>query len=72
MKLCINCVHHVMDVEVPKAKFARCGREPRLSPVDGSLPDINDLPFCSSQRIGHPVLNRCGLEATHFEEKANV
>ena len=72
MKLCINCKHHVVDPDVPKSKYARCGYNRPVSLVDGQPVPVNDLSFCSSQRIGFISKLNCGTEGQFFEEATNV
>ena len=72
MKLCINCKHHVVDVDVPKSKYTRCGYNRPVSLVDGQPVPVNDLTFCSSQRIGRFNSTVCGIEGQFFEEASNV
>lgn len=72
MKICITCKHHVVDVDVPKTKYTRCGYNRQISLVDGQPVPIDFLPYCASQRIGQATITSCGKEGQYFEENTNV
>jgi len=71
MKLCINCKHYVVDDSLPKTKYSRCGRIWRISPVDGEKSPLEQLPYCSVERLANGT-QHCDQEGQFFEEATNV
>ena len=73
MKLCIDCECYQPNPH-SHARYGKCTRNDCISPVDGSVVSIEDLPYCSVERKNYEALDTCGIEAKYFvaKEIANV
>ena len=67
MKLCINCKYFEV-AENARNTFAKCTRGRVLSPVDGSPTTLDELPYCSIERIVTDP-EKCQMDAIYFVEK---
>ena len=68
MKICINCVHAVLE-KGQQAKYTRCAYGNAVSLVTG-VQEVEELYFCQVLRKATGE-DKCGQEGKFFEEKTH-
>lgn len=65
MKLCINCRYCLPSEATKDPEYSRCAFERPISYVTGRYKPVQDLPFCSGERL---LNSRCSPSATYFSQ----
>lgn len=68
---CKDCKHFTKFFLEPK-RFGKCKRTKTTGPnyylVDGKG-NLNDMNYCSCERVSYSTIDTCGKEAIYFEAK---